>query len=122
MPAERTPKTATTTAKKAPKKGKQDGQPKEKRPPTPYNLFVKEQMPIWKDANPGRPVKEAMQGIAALWADSDLNPNKGKPPKSKPKSKKTKSSTTNDADEDQHTASSSVAGSSSAVPSSDHDY
>ncbi|KAG9019893.1 hypothetical protein FRB90_000023 [Tulasnella sp. 427] len=116
MPAARTPKTATTSAKKASKRDKKDGgEPKEKRPPSPYNLFVKEQMPIWKQANPGRPVKEAMQEIAALWAESDLNANKGKPSKSKAKKKSSKAS--DPAEE----ASSSAAGSSSAVPSSDHD-
>ncbi|KAG8957008.1 hypothetical protein FRC00_004591 [Tulasnella sp. 408] len=118
MPAARTPKTATTTAKKASRKDKKDGQPKEKRPPSPYNLFVKEQMPIWKDANPGRPVKEAMQAIAALWAESDLNPNKGKPPKTKSKKK---ASSSDDVDDDQPAASSSIVGSSSVAPSSDFD-
>ncbi|EJD51700.1 hypothetical protein AURDEDRAFT_111742 [Auricularia subglabra TFB-10046 SS5] len=51
---------------------------KKTRAPSAYALFVKEQMPIWKANNPEKKHTAAMKEIAALWADSDKNPNKGK--------------------------------------------
>ncbi|KAF7300174.1 hypothetical protein MKEN_01341000 [Mycena kentingensis (nom. inval.)] len=75
-------KDASTKTKKDAKTDK-DGNPKEKRPPSAYNLFVKENMPIWKAANEGKSHKDAMAGIAAMWRDSPENPNRGKEPKPK---------------------------------------
>jgi hypothetical protein len=44
--------------------------PKKKRPPSEYNLFVKQQMPIWKTANPDANHKDAMGAIGALWTEN----------------------------------------------------
>lgn len=70
-------------------------EPKEKRAPTPYNLFVKANLPKWKAENSDKPSKEAMAGlrrralfefpllmtcpkVAALWKDAPENPKRGK--------------------------------------------
>ncbi|KAG8908428.1 hypothetical protein FRB99_006633 [Tulasnella sp. 403] len=96
MPADR-------TTKPSKKSNKENGEQKPKRAPSAYNLFYKEQYPIWKANNPTASAKEAMGAIGALWADHPENPNRGKPKKER-KPKKAK------ADEQ----------SSSTVPSSDY--
>lgn len=40
-----------------------DAEPKSKKVPSPYNLFVKAQLPVWKEANPGKSAKEAMSAV-----------------------------------------------------------
>ncbi|KIK70460.1 hypothetical protein GYMLUDRAFT_209628 [Collybiopsis luxurians FD-317 M1] len=61
---------------------------KEKRGPSAYNLFVAKHMSEWKAANPGAKNKDAMKAIGAMWADSEENPNRGKPTKKKSKARK----------------------------------
>ncbi|KAG8993738.1 hypothetical protein FRB94_006373 [Tulasnella sp. JGI-2019a] len=70
MPAARTEKIITTAkaSKNASKKGDGTKPPKEKKPPSAYNLFVKEQMPIWKAANRDAPPKDAMKAIGEMQA------------------------------------------------------
>ena len=40
-----------------------DAEPKSKKVPSPYNLFVKAQLPIWREANPGKTAKDAMSAV-----------------------------------------------------------
>ena len=40
-----------------------DAEPKSKKVPSPYNLFVKAQLPIWREANPGKSAKDAMSAV-----------------------------------------------------------
>ncbi|KAG8882556.1 hypothetical protein FRB98_003597 [Tulasnella sp. 332] len=86
-------------------------EPKEKRAPSAYNIFVKEQMPLWKAAHPAAPHSEAMKGIGEIWAKHADNPNKGQPRKER-KPKATKAMKSNK-------TSSPAAGSSSTALSSD---
>ena len=44
-----------------------DGNPKEKRPPSAYNIFVKEKRVEVKEANPDMDNKEILTEIARLW-------------------------------------------------------
>jgi len=44
-----------------------DGNPKEKRPPSAYNIFVKEKRAEVKEANPDMDSKEILTEIARLW-------------------------------------------------------
>jgi hypothetical protein len=44
--------------------------PKKKRPPSEYNLFFKEQMPIWKADNPDANHRDAMIAIGAAWTEN----------------------------------------------------
>ncbi|KAG8848862.1 hypothetical protein FRB96_000994 [Tulasnella sp. 330] len=112
MPAARTIKTNTTS--KAGRNASKDAsakEPKEKRAPSAYNIFVKEQMPLWKAAHPTAPHSEAMKGIGEIWAKHADNPNKGQPRKER-KPKATKAMKSNK-------TSSPAAGSSSTALSSD---
>jgi hypothetical protein len=94
---------------------------KPKRPPTAYNLFVKEHMKNYLAENPGKTNKDAMKHvrpilplvllfthshfqIGALWKDAPENPRRGqavkeRPPKKAPKrSKKTEPEDSESAD------------------------
>lgn len=68
--------TKTRSARKATteKRTKKDAEPKPKKGPSPYNLFVKAQLPIWREANPGKNAKDAMSAVGVLWKDSPENP------------------------------------------------
>ncbi|KAJ3721968.1 hypothetical protein FB446DRAFT_747879 [Lentinula raphanica] len=77
-PSASTSKTATKSAKT-----KTSKEPKEKRPPSAYNVFVAERMKTWKADNPGANAKDAMRAVSVMWASAEENPNRGKPPKSK---------------------------------------
>ena len=44
-----------------------DGNPKDKRPPSAYNIFVKEKRAEVKEANPDMDNKEILTEIARLW-------------------------------------------------------
>ncbi|KAI0790058.1 hypothetical protein C8Q75DRAFT_763787 [Abortiporus biennis] len=68
-------KTATKSANTKPRGG--GG----KRQPSAYNKYVAENMKVWREANPDRPVKEAMAAVAAQWRDAPENPNRGQEPK-----------------------------------------
>ncbi len=46
-----------------------DGNPKEKRPPTAYNIFVKEKCPEIKEANPEMDNKEILKEIGRIWKE-----------------------------------------------------
>ncbi|KIY44234.1 hypothetical protein FISHEDRAFT_62402 [Fistulina hepatica ATCC 64428] len=72
-------KTATATKTKSATRAA-NAAPKEKRPPSAYNLFVKEHIKKWKEENPEKPQKEAMAAIAVLWRNAPENPKCGKIP------------------------------------------
>ncbi|KAJ3830254.1 hypothetical protein F5880DRAFT_1606819 [Lentinula raphanica] len=95
-PSASTSKTATKSAKTKTSKslqypslatirlmGIRGKEPKEKRPPSAYNVFVAERMKTWKADNPGANAKDAMRTVSVMWASAEENPNRGKPPKSK---------------------------------------
>ena len=46
-----------------------DGNPKEKRPPTAYNIFVKEKRPEIKEANPEMDNTEIFKEIGRIWKE-----------------------------------------------------
>src|SRR6056300_1361361 len=46
-----------------------DGNPKEKRPPTAYNIFVKEKRAEIKEANPEMDNKEIFAEIGRIWKE-----------------------------------------------------
>ncbi|THH29465.1 hypothetical protein EUX98_g4712 [Antrodiella citrinella] len=56
-----------------------------KRAPSLYNKYVAENLKTWREANPDRPVKEAMSAVAAQWRDAPENPNRGQEPKKRSK-------------------------------------
>jgi hypothetical protein len=59
------------------KKAKEEaaGEVKEKRPPSKYNLFIKEKMPILKKENPELNHREIMSMAGALWTQHKNNPD-----------------------------------------------
>ncbi|KAI0298059.1 hypothetical protein B0F90DRAFT_1633135 [Multifurca ochricompacta] len=61
---------------------------KTKRPPSAYNLFVKEHMKTYLADNPGKTNKDAMKHIGALWKDAPENPKRGQEAKVKEKATK----------------------------------
>ncbi|KAF7341693.1 hypothetical protein MSAN_02067700 [Mycena sanguinolenta] len=69
-------KTATKDANTKTKKA-EDKADKPKRPPSAYNIFIKENLPKWNEAHPDRK-KEGMAEMAKLWANAEENPNRGK--------------------------------------------
>ncbi|KAJ3869232.1 hypothetical protein EV359DRAFT_76928 [Lentinula novae-zelandiae] len=80
------PKASSTSTSKAASKGanaKTSKAPKEKRPPSAYNIFVSEKIKSWKASNPKANAKDAMKAVSVMWASAEENPNRGKPPKSK---------------------------------------
>ncbi|KAF9651482.1 hypothetical protein BDM02DRAFT_3184486 [Thelephora ganbajun] len=86
----------TRSARKATteKRTKKDTEPKSKKVPSPYNLFVKAQLPIWREANPGKSAKDAMSAVSVMWKDSPENPkNAPGGEKKEPKAKKSASKT-----------------------------
>jgi hypothetical protein len=63
----------TKKTKKA--KDEAAGEVKEKRPPSKYNLFIKEKMPILKQENPEMNHREIMSMAGALWTQYKNNPD-----------------------------------------------
>ncbi|KAF5351414.1 hypothetical protein D9758_013509 [Tetrapyrgos nigripes] len=82
------PSTSSKSSSKA-TKDKPAGEKKQKRPPSAYNLYIKNNSAKWKEENPGKKQSEMMKEMAVLWKDADENPNKGREPK--PKKKKSDS-------------------------------
>ncbi|KXN67418.1 hypothetical protein CONCODRAFT_80161 [Conidiobolus coronatus NRRL 28638] len=41
---------------------------------SPYNKFMKEELPKWKAKNPNAPHKDAFKAVAAIWKTSKENP------------------------------------------------
>ncbi|KAI9297922.1 hypothetical protein K502DRAFT_362820 [Neoconidiobolus thromboides FSU 785] len=41
---------------------------------SPYNKFMKDQLPKYKANNPGKNHKDAFKAVAQLWKDSPENP------------------------------------------------
>ncbi|KAF5328139.1 hypothetical protein D9758_016722 [Tetrapyrgos nigripes] len=83
---------STSTSSKSSSKATKDkpaGEKKQKRPPSAYNLYIKNNSAKWKEENPGKKQSEMMKEMAVLWKDADENPNKGREPK--PKKKKSDS-------------------------------
>ena len=66
---------ASASSKKASKKVKKEAGEveKPKRPPTAYNLFMKEQMEKLKEEGSTLTGKEKMQKIAELWKDAKVS-------------------------------------------------
>jgi len=88
-------KTATETKTRAARKSttekrtKKETKPRSKKEPSPYNLFVKAQLPLWRKANPEKAAKDAMSAVGLLWRDSPENPKNGNAAEKKqPKAKK----------------------------------
>ncbi|KDQ06730.1 hypothetical protein BOTBODRAFT_60457 [Botryobasidium botryosum FD-172 SS1] len=86
------PKAAADPEKKT-RKTKKSGEPKEKRPPTNYQLFMKNNITSYKESHPGISHKDAFKEVALLWKDAEENPNRGgtapvKKPAAKKKAKK----------------------------------
>ncbi|KAL0569256.1 hypothetical protein V5O48_012712 [Marasmius crinis-equi] len=105
------PKASSSVPKaKQPKEEK-----KSKREPSAWNLYVKAQYPAWKEANPGRPFKDAMADLKLQWQDAEENPNKGKPVK--PRSSKSKRGAAKDASSEPARSSPGIDGSD--LPSSE---
>eukprot|EP00401_Gymnodinium_catenatum_P049354 CAMPEP_0117462588 /NCGR_PEP_ID=MMETSP0784-20121206/3132_1 /TAXON_ID=39447 /ORGANISM="" /LENGTH=62 /DNA_ID=CAMNT_0005256359 /DNA_START=71 /DNA_END=259 /DNA_ORIENTATION=- len=52
--------------------------PKEKRAPTPYNIFMKSELAKIKKTNPNMDHKEAFKVAAGNWASSSQNPKNKK--------------------------------------------
>ncbi|KAJ4485599.1 hypothetical protein J3R30DRAFT_3696975 [Lentinula aciculospora] len=77
------PSTSTSKAATKSVKTKTSKEPKEKRPPSAYNMFVSEKMKSWKADNPGANAKDAMRAVGVMWASAEENPNRGKPLKSR---------------------------------------
>ncbi|KAI0073155.1 hypothetical protein K474DRAFT_1649945 [Panus rudis PR-1116 ss-1] len=84
-------KTATQTRTKAATKSanaKSSSEGKPKRAPSEYNKFMAANLKPWREANPGKSVKDSMKAVAAMWKDAPENPNRGQEPKSKKKAPK----------------------------------
>ncbi|KAF5344530.1 hypothetical protein D9758_016472 [Tetrapyrgos nigripes] len=59
------PKSSSKTTKDKPA-----GEKKEKRPPSAYNLYIKNNSAKWKEENPGKKQSEMMKEMAVLWKDA----------------------------------------------------
>ncbi|KAI0260465.1 hypothetical protein BC834DRAFT_831800 [Gloeopeniophorella convolvens] len=81
LSSETTTKAATRRANAKTRSKDADG--KAKRPPSAYNLFVKEHMKAFLTDNPGKTNKDAMKHIGALWKDAPENPRRGQETKGK---------------------------------------
>ncbi|KAF8995229.1 hypothetical protein BDQ17DRAFT_1545255 [Cyathus striatus] len=79
-----TAKSKTTRSSAAGSDSKKDVA-KPKRPPTLYNLFIKENTKKWREAHPEDSYKNAFKEVAKMWKDAPENPNRGKPSSSKKK-------------------------------------
>lgn len=71
-------KSKTSKTAKATKVSKKDKAPKEKRAPSPYNVFMKSELTAVKKANPSLDHKEAFKVAAGNWATSPQNPKNKK--------------------------------------------
>ncbi|KAI9454388.1 hypothetical protein BJY52DRAFT_1284679 [Lactarius psammicola] len=85
--------TTTKTATRRANTKSKDTEGKTKRPPSAYNLFVKEHMKTYLAENPGKTNKDAMKHVRALWKDAPENPKRGqevkeRAPKKAPKRSK----------------------------------
>jgi len=67
--------------------------------PSPWSVFLKENLKQHKDAHPGMSHKDAMKELGVLWDKAPENPNQGKPKKAvKPRVTKTKDAGASDPD------------------------
>ena len=53
--------------KKRKKMKREEGEEKKKREPTAYNLFIKEMMPVVKEANPEMSCQDLMREVGRMW-------------------------------------------------------
>ncbi len=60
-------KNAEPKKKKAKKDVDDDAEPKKKREPTAYNLFVKEKMPLLKEEFPDLSRQDLMKKVGEIW-------------------------------------------------------
>lgn len=69
---------AKTAAKSEPvsKKRSSSSGGASKRPPSAYNLFMKAELPKFKEANPGVSHKDAFKKVAESWKTHPSNPKK----------------------------------------------
>ncbi|GAW06604.1 hypothetical protein LENED_008541 [Lentinula edodes] len=77
------PKASSTSTSKAASKGanaKTSKAPKEKRPPSAYNIFVSEKIKSWKASNPKANAKDAMKACYSKKAKTPKNTSS--PPRS----------------------------------------
>ncbi|KAH9957144.1 hypothetical protein BC827DRAFT_1083239, partial [Russula dissimulans] len=77
------PETMTKAATRRATAKSKDADGKAKRPPSAYNLFVKEHMKTYLAEHPGKTNKDAMKYIGALWKDAPENPKRGQESKEK---------------------------------------
>ncbi|KAJ3039948.1 hypothetical protein HDV00_011614 [Rhizophlyctis rosea] len=70
------PKAAKAETTKAP--AKKTAGTAGKKGTSPYNLFMKTELPKVKAANPGIAHKEAFKMAAGNWKNAPENPNRGK--------------------------------------------
>jgi len=78
------------------RKNASDPHDKPKRPPTAYQLYMKDTLSKVKSENSEMSHAEAFKKVAAMWKDADENPNKGKEKPEKKAPKKRKSSDDDD--------------------------
>jgi len=83
------PKESTKHTKRAAAGDKEE---KAKRPPTAYQLYMKDTLVKVKGENPDMTHGDAFKKVAAMWKDADENPNKGKEKPEKKAPRKRKSS------------------------------
>ncbi|KAF8521921.1 hypothetical protein BU17DRAFT_87480 [Hysterangium stoloniferum] len=86
MPKASTEKSTKASTKAAnAKTAKPLKEEKAKRPPSAYNVFMKDRLTTYKADHPELNHKEAFTAVAALWKDAPENPNRGKEAGSKKK-------------------------------------
>jgi len=73
------PKAATEKVTKTRKADDSEKVDKKDKKLSPYMAYMKQGIAKYKEEHPGVPHKEAFSKVAAMWGDSDDNPNKGKP-------------------------------------------
>jgi len=83
------PKETTKHTKRAATGDKEE---KAKRPPTAYQLYMKDTLAKVKAENSEMSHADAFKKVASMWKDADENPNKGKEKPEKKAPKKRKSS------------------------------
>ncbi|KIP05429.1 hypothetical protein PHLGIDRAFT_36458 [Phlebiopsis gigantea 11061_1 CR5-6] len=78
-------KTATETKTRKATKAATAKPTKAKRAPSAYNLWMKDNLKLYKEKNPGTAQKDAMKAVGAMWRDAPENPRRGEEPKTRTK-------------------------------------
>merc|ERR1711907_369106 len=80
-------------------KGKKNKTDKEKKPPTAFNMYIKETLAKLKEKHSELPHKQLFSMAAASWADSDQNPKNKTRDKVVEKDKKKQEKSDSDSDD-----------------------